>query len=64
MIHMEPSESRSRWLRLTLVLPPDKSDALGELARANYRDRRREALRLLLDGIDRETQAVETKARP
>jgi hypothetical protein len=52
---MESTESRSRrWPRLVLTLPPDKSDALDELARVNYRDRKREALRLLMDGIERE----------
>ena len=54
MSGMEPTRSRSRWPRLTLVLPPDMSDALTELARAGYRDRKQEALRLLLDGIERE----------
>ena len=63
MLGMEPTESRRRWPRLTLVLPPDKSDALGELARLNYRDRKHEALRLLVDGIDRETRTARERVR-
>jgi hypothetical protein len=50
---MEP-DNRQRWPRITLVLPPDAADALGTLARNHFRDRRREALRLLLDAIERE----------
>jgi hypothetical protein len=52
---MDSHENRQRWSRLTLTLPPDAAEALLELARVNYRDRRREALRLLLDSIERET---------
>jgi hypothetical protein len=52
---MEPRDNRRHWPRIMLTLPPDAADALGELARVNYRDRKREALRLLLDGIARET---------
>ncbi len=51
------STDRRTWSRIVLTLPPDLSDALGELARANYRDRKREALRLLRDGIERERPA-------
>lgn len=56
VVTMSPTESRRRWPRLTLVLPPEQSEALGQLARSNYRDPKREALRLLVDGIERETQ--------
>jgi hypothetical protein len=55
---MVTTENRRSWPRIVLTLPPDAADSLGELARRNYRDKRREALRLLLDGIARE------KARP
>lgn len=57
MAVMEPP-IRRMWPRLVLTLPPETSEALGELARANYRDRRREALRLLIDGIARETKSA------
>ena len=49
--------ARRSWPRVTLIIPPEVRDRLHELARANYRDPRREALRLLLDGIERETKA-------
>jgi excisionase family DNA binding protein len=45
---------RSAWPRVTLVLPPDARDTLHDLATAHYRDPKREALRLLLDAIERE----------
>ena len=48
------SETRGRWPRLVLTLPPETADALGELAREHLRDQKREALRLILDGIARE----------
>jgi hypothetical protein len=56
---MDATESRRRWPRLTLTLPPDAAENLTQLARRNYRDRRREALRLLLAGIERETASAE-----
>ena len=46
--------NRRRWPRLVLVLPPDANDALTAMARDHLRDRKREALRLILDGIARE----------
>ena len=58
MPDMGSTENRRRWPRLTLVLPPDKSDTLTKLAQAGYRDRKNEALRLLLDGIERETESA------
>lgn len=52
------AERRNRWPRLVLVIPPEVDGALADLARAHYRDRRREALRLLVDGVEREMQAA------
>ncbi len=63
MCLMEPTPDRRRWPRLTLTLPPEASDVLRELARVHYRDPRREALRLLLDGIERERRTTATVAR-
>jgi hypothetical protein len=52
---MDPStDNRTRWPRVTLVLPPEARDALHELAHDSYRTARAEALRLLLDAIERE----------
>jgi hypothetical protein len=45
---------RTHWPRLTLVVPPEARDELHEIAAENFRDPRREALRLLLEGIERE----------
>lgn len=63
---MQAQTARRRWPRLTLVIPPDHADALGRLAEAHFRDRKREALRLLTEAIDREQasdrQATETTA--
>ena len=47
------SEAR-RWPRLVLTLPPEAAEALGDLANQHLRDRKREALRLILDGLARE----------
>jgi hypothetical protein len=55
---MTEPQNRTRWPRLVLVMPPDVADALGELASANLRDRRREALRLVCDGLARESAPV------
>lgn len=60
---MEQTKTRRRWPRLTLLLPPDTSEALADLAKGNYRDPRGEALRLLVDAIERETRAREESAR-
>lgn len=51
---MNPIVNRRRWPRLVLVLPPDANDALTAMARDHFRDRKREALRLILEGIARE----------
>lgn len=51
---METGEARGRWPRLVLTLPPEARRALGELAAAHLRDPKREALRLVLDGLERE----------
>jgi hypothetical protein len=53
--------TRRSWPRLVLTIPPDTRDRLHELARANYRDPRREALRLLLEGIER-AEAARSRA--
>jgi hypothetical protein len=55
---MEPADNRQRWPRVAVTLPPEAGRALEELARAHYRDRRREALRLLVDAIERERAAA------
>ena len=52
------TSNRQTWPRLLLVLTPEQGDALDELARVNYRDRRREAMRLLDDAIRRERGAL------
>lgn len=51
---MDAGESRGRWPRLVLTLPPEAMQALGELAAGNLRDPKREALRLILDALERE----------
>jgi len=48
------TSSRRRWPRLVLTLPPETAAALWDLARTNLRDPKREALRILLAGIERE----------
>lgn len=40
--------------RLVLDLPAELYDGLRELAATNYRDGKREAIRLLAEGIERE----------
>jgi len=50
-----PSD-KARWPRLTLTLPPELASDLAGSAQANLRDQKREALRLLRDGIERERQ--------
>jgi hypothetical protein len=54
---MDAIVNRRRWPRLVLILPPDANDALTAMARDHFRDRKREALRLLLEGIAREDAA-------
>lgn len=54
---------RRRWPRLVLTMPPEASEHLDTLAREHLRDRKREALRLLLDGIAREHAAIMAAAR-
>ncbi len=51
---MLETQNRRTWPRVVLTLPPAANDRLREIARANYRDPKREALRLLLDAIERE----------
>ncbi len=60
---MEQTTSRRHWARITLTLPPETADALAVIARDNYRDRRREALRLLTEGIAREARRQPESAR-
>ena len=55
---MTQTETRRRWPRITLVLTPDQDRVLAELARANYRDPKREALRLLTEGLERATRGA------
>jgi hypothetical protein len=58
---METQERRTGWPRVTLVLPPKARDTLNELARDSFRNPRAEALRLLLDAIERERRATHTE---
>lgn len=58
----EPTPDRRHWPRLILTLPPQAAEDLGMLARVNFRDRKREALRLLMDGLDREATAARKAA--
>ncbi len=51
---MEARDNRRRWPRIVLTLTPDAADKLHSLAKDNYRDPKREALRLLLDALERE----------
>jgi hypothetical protein len=60
---MDGTESRRTWPRITLTLPPEAGERLAALARDHLRDRRREALRLLLDGIERESHATQEPIR-
>jgi len=50
--------TRQRWPRIVLTLPPEARDTLHEMARRNDREPKREALRLLLGAIERETKAL------
>lgn len=59
----ERPATRRSWPRLVLTIPPDARDRLHELAQANYRDPKREALRLLLEGIER-AEAARVRAVP
>lgn len=45
---------RRRWSRLVLTLPPELHADLRTLAAAHFRDGKREALRLLAEGVERE----------
>jgi hypothetical protein len=60
---MDAPEPLRPWRRIVLTLPPETFAALGELARDNYRDLKSEALRILLDGIKRETTAPKAAGR-
>jgi hypothetical protein len=60
---METADRR-RWPRIILTLPPDTHEALGDLAIEHYRDRKREALRLLVDAIARERRTPTVRERP
>lgn len=55
---MQTTPDRRHWPRVTLTLPPEASDRLDTLARDNLRDRKREALRLVLEGLERELRAM------
>lgn len=50
-----------RWPRIVLTLPPDVADGLAEVARRNLRDQKREAIRLLRDGVEREQRKAERR---
>jgi hypothetical protein len=55
--------TRRRWPRLVLTLPPDAAEALGDMARDHLRDQKREALRLILEGIAREATPARAGAK-
>lgn len=61
---MDAIANRRRWPRLVLILPPDANDALTAMARDHFRDRKREALRLVLEGIAREDDAAKPADSP
>jgi hypothetical protein len=63
MAAMLESANRRLWSRVTLTLPPTSLDDLRTLAAANLRAPRDEALRLLLDAIERERQPATGKGR-
>lgn len=52
---------RRSWPRIVLTIAPETRDALHALALRNYRDPKREATRLLLDAIARETKAAASR---
>jgi hypothetical protein len=58
---MDAQQPRRSWPRVTLILPPEARDTLHELARDNFRAPRAEALRLLLDAIERERIAASSR---
>ena len=61
---MDAIVNRQRWPRLVLTLPPGANDALTAMARDHFRDRRREALRLVLEGIAREDHTAKPDRSP
>ncbi len=61
---MNTIANRRRWPRLVLTLPPDANDALTAMARDHFRDRKREALRLVLEGIAREDDTAKPDGSP
>lgn len=61
---MDAIVNRRRWPRLVLTLPPDANDALTAMARNHLRDRKREALRLVLEGIAREEDTAKPAYSP
>lgn len=54
-------ERRRRWPRIVLSLPPDVAAGLRELADAHYRDGKREAVRILVEGVERELLAARSE---
>ena len=56
-------EPRGRWPRITLVLPPETRDELWQRAAANLRDPKREALRILIEGLAREREQAAERSR-
>ena len=61
---MDVIVNRRRWPRLVLILPPEANDALTAMARDHFRDRKREALRLVLEGIAREDSTAKLADSP
>lgn len=59
---MDEPTNRRQWSRVTLTIPPSSLDELRSLAAHNLRAPRDEALRLLLDGIDRERRRTAARA--
>ena len=60
---MDTTARREPWPRLVLTIPPETFVALRDLARRNYRDPKREALRLLADGLESERRQPVGAAR-
>jgi len=53
--------NRTHWPRIVLTIAPEARDTLQALARAHLRDPKREALRILLDGLERERVAERSR---
>ena len=59
-----PDHAPERERRMTVVLPVESVAALDELARHHRRDRRAEAVRLLVAAIDRDLALLRVATEP